>query len=46
MNLPYTVWEPKKEIDIVVMTIIVGGKANDALVAIMGLLYKRYGQEP
>ena len=46
MNLAYIALQPGKEIGIVVMTNIGGGKANEALLAIMELLYKRYGQQP
>ena len=46
MNLAYIMLQPKKEIGIVAMTNIGGGKANDALMAITEFLYKRFGQEP
>jgi CubicO group peptidase (beta-lactamase class C family) len=46
MNLAYIMLQPKKEIGIVAMTNIGGGKANDALMVITESLYKRFGQEP
>ena len=43
LNLAYIVLQPQHGIGIVTMTNISGPKANDALMAITGLLYKRFG---
>jgi CubicO group peptidase (beta-lactamase class C family) len=42
MNLAYIVLQPKQELGLVTMTNISGPKANDALMAITELLYKRF----
>ena len=42
MNLAYIVLQPKRELGLVTMTNISGPKANDALMAITELLYKRF----
>jgi CubicO group peptidase (beta-lactamase class C family) len=46
MNLAYIVLQPKQELGVVTMTNISGPKANDALMAITELLYKRYARQP
>jgi CubicO group peptidase (beta-lactamase class C family) len=45
MNLAYIVLQPKQELGVVTMTNISGPKANDALMAITELLYKRFGAD-
>jgi CubicO group peptidase (beta-lactamase class C family) len=45
MNLAYIVLQPKQELGLVTMTNISGPKANDALMAITELLYKRFGAD-
>ena len=42
MNLAYIVLQPSQELGLVTMTNISGPKANDALMAITELLYKRF----
>ena len=44
-NLAYIVLQPKQELGVVTMTNISGPKANDALMAITELLYKRFGAD-
>jgi hypothetical protein len=46
MNLAYIVLQPKQELGLVTMTNISGAKANEALMAITELLYKRFAQQP
>jgi CubicO group peptidase (beta-lactamase class C family) len=46
MNLAYIVLQPKQELGLVTMTNISGPKANDALMAITELLYRRFAQQP
>ena len=46
MNLAYIVLQPKQELGLVTMTNISGPKANEALMAITELLYKRFAQQP
>ncbi len=45
MNLAYIVLQPSQELGLVTMTNISGPKANDALMAITELLYKRFGAD-
>jgi CubicO group peptidase (beta-lactamase class C family) len=44
MNLAYIVLQPRQELGLVTMTNISGPPANDALMAITELLYKRFSQ--
>ena len=44
-NLAYIVLQPKQELGVVTMTNISGPKANDALMAITELLYKRFSAD-
>jgi len=46
MNLAYILLQPKQELGLVMMTNVGGSKANDALIAIAELLYKRFAQQP
>ncbi len=46
MNLAYIVLQPKQELGLVTMTNISGPKANEALMAITELLYKRFSAQP
>jgi hypothetical protein len=46
MNLAYIVLQPRQEHGLVTMTNISGPKANDALMAITELLYRRFAQQP
>jgi CubicO group peptidase (beta-lactamase class C family) len=43
MNLAYILLQPSKQLGIVLMTNIGGTKANDALLAIAEVLYRRFG---
>jgi len=45
MNLAYIVLQPKQELGLVMMTNISGTKANEALMAITELLYKRFSAD-
>jgi len=45
MNLAYIVLQPKQELGLVMMTNISGPKANEALMAITELLYKRFSAD-
>jgi CubicO group peptidase (beta-lactamase class C family) len=45
MNLAYIVLQPRQELGLVTMTNISGPKANEALMAITELLYKRFGAD-
>jgi len=45
MNLAYIMLQPKQELGVVTMTNISGPKANDALMAITELLYKRFSAD-
>jgi CubicO group peptidase (beta-lactamase class C family) len=45
MNLAYIVLQPKQELGLVTMTNISGPKANEALMAITEILYKRFSAD-
>ena len=45
MNLAYIVLQPKQELGLVTMANVSGPKANEALMAITELLYKRFGAD-
>ena len=46
MNLAYILLQPNKQLGMVLMTNISGAAANDALMAIAEVLFKRFGQTP
>jgi hypothetical protein len=46
MNLAYILLQPQKQFGMVLMTNISGQPADNALMAMAEMLYKRFGQSP